>query len=104
MLAVGGVDDHPLALPEARRGHRTLPPAQARLAAVRLRSHRLDAYRWFERGVLVQIFVTQVFEFAQEQLAGVGGLVFNILLWVAVRAMIRAEVERELVRREPVPS
>jgi hypothetical protein len=70
------------------------------VGVVRLRHHRLDAYRWFERGVLVQIFVTQVFEFAQEQLAGVAGLVFNILLWVAIRAMIRAEVERDLVERE----
>jgi hypothetical protein len=67
------------------------------VGVVRLRHHRLSAYRWFERGVLVQIFVTQVFEFAQEQLDGVFGLAFNILLWVAIRAMIRAEVERELV-------
>ena len=67
-------------------------------------AHRLAAYRWFERGILVQIFVTQVFEFAQQQLAGVFGLAFNLLLWVAVRAMIRAEVEQELVEREPVAS
>lgn len=67
------------------------------VGVVRLRHHRLSAYRWFERGVLVQIFVTQVFEFAQEQLAGVAGLVFNLLLWVAIRSMIHAEAERELV-------
>jgi hypothetical protein len=65
------------------------------VGVVRLRHHRLSAYRWFERGVLVQIFVTQVFEFAQEQLTGVFGLAFNILLWVAIRSMIRAEIERE---------
>jgi hypothetical protein len=69
------------------------------IGVVRLRRHRVSAYRWFERGVLVQIFVTQVFEFAQEQLTGVVGLVFNILLWVALRSMIRAEGERELVER-----
>jgi hypothetical protein len=74
------------------------------IGVVRLRHHRVSAYRWFERGVLVQIFVTQVFEFAQEQLAGVFGLVFNILLWVAIRSMIRAEVERELAEPEPVAS
>jgi hypothetical protein len=28
------------------------------IGVVRLRHHRLDAYRWFERGMLVQIFVT----------------------------------------------
>ena len=40
-----------------------------------LRRDRLRAYRWFERGILVQIFVTQVFEFADQELAGVAGLV-----------------------------
>jgi hypothetical protein len=68
---------------------------------LRIRHSRLTAYRWFERGVLVQIFVTQVFEFNQQQIAGVLGLAFNILLWVAVRSMIRAEIEQQLV--EPVP-
>jgi len=67
------------------------------IGVVRLRHHRLSAYRWFERGILVQIFVTQVFEFAQEQLAGIFGLAFNLLLWIALRSMIRAEHERELV-------
>jgi len=67
------------------------------IGVFRLRHHHLEAYRWFERGMLVQIFVTQVFEFAQEQLAGVFGLAFNILLWVAIRSMIRAEVERAAV-------
>jgi hypothetical protein len=69
------------------------------------RHRRLSAYRWFERGMLVQIFVTQVFEFAQEQLAGVFGLVFNLLVWIALRSMIRAEVDQELVAGpEPVAS
>jgi hypothetical protein len=60
-----------------------------------IRRDRLAAYRWFERGVLVQIFVTQVFQFASEELAGVTGLVANIALWLALRSMIRAETERE---------
>jgi len=67
------------------------------VGAVRLRHHRLSAYRWFERGMLVQIFVTQVFEFAEQELAGVLGLVLNILMWVVIRSMIRAEIEREAV-------
>ena len=71
---------------------------------LRIRHSRVAAYRWFERGILVQIFVTQVFEFTQQQLAGVLGLAFNLLLWVAIRSMIRAEVEQELVEREPVAS
>jgi len=67
------------------------------VGVVRLRHHRLSAYRWFERGILVQIFVTQVFEFAHEQLAGVFTLILNILIWVALRSMIRAEIERDAV-------
>ena len=75
------------------------------VGVVRLPRHRVSAYRWFERGMLVQIFVTQVFEFAQEQLAGVFGLVLNLLIWIALRSMIRAELEQELVGSpEPVAS
>jgi hypothetical protein len=70
----------------------------------RVRHHRVSAYRWFERGLLVQIFVTQVFEFDQEQLAAVLGLAINILLWISVRLMIRAELDRELVEFEPAAS
>jgi hypothetical protein len=70
------------------------------VGVVRLRHHRLSAYRWFERGILVQIFVTQVFQFAQQQLAGVFGLAFNLLLWISLRVMIRAEVERDAVEPE----
>jgi len=70
----------------------------------RIRADRLEAYRWFERGVLVQIFVTQVFEFASQELAGVTGLIANIALWLALRSMIRAEVERQELRIEPVPA
>lgn len=76
--------------------------AFAVVGATRLRRHRISAYRWFERSVLIQIFVTQVFQFAQEQLAGVFGLVLNIALWVAVRSMIRAEVEHHPVEHQPV--
>jgi hypothetical protein len=74
------------------------------VGVVRLRHHRIEAYRWFERGILVQIFVTQVFEFAQLQVAGIFGLAFNLLLWISLRVMIRAEQERELVGFDEVPS
>jgi hypothetical protein len=74
------------------------------VGVVRLRHHRLDAYRWFERGMLVQIFVTQVFQFAQEQLVGIFGLAFNILVWISLRVMIRAETERQLVGFDEVAS
>jgi hypothetical protein len=67
------------------------------VGAAMLRRSRLDAYIWFDRGLLVAILVTQVFEFQQEQLAGVVGLTITILLWVMVRSAIRVERERESV-------
>jgi hypothetical protein len=69
-----------------------------------IRTDRLAAYRWFERGVLVQIFVTQVFQFASQELAGITGLLANIALWLAIRSMIRAEVERPQLRIHELPS
>jgi hypothetical protein len=63
-----------------------------------VRHSRLDAYRWFERGLLVIIFVTQVFVFAEEQLAGVFGLALALGMWLVLRSAM--DVERRHV--EPV--
>jgi hypothetical protein len=70
------------------------------VGAVMLRRSRLIAYTWFDRGLLVDILVTQVFQFAQEQLAGVTGFVVTITLWIMVRSAIRAERERESIGAE----
>jgi hypothetical protein len=70
------------------------------VGAVTLRHSRLTAYLWFDRGLLIDILVTQVFQFAQEQLAGVTGLVLTITLWVVVRSAIRVERERESLELE----
>jgi hypothetical protein len=70
------------------------------VGAVTLRHSRLKAYLWFDRGLLIDILVTQVFQFAQEQLAGVTGLVVTITLWVVVRSAIRVERERESLELE----
>jgi hypothetical protein len=74
------------------------------VGAVTLRRSRLEAYTWFDRGLLVDILVTQVFQFAQEQLAGISGLVGTIVLWVMVRSAIKAERERESLDVEPAES
>jgi len=58
------------------------------------RHRRLAAYRWFERSVLVAIFVTQVILFWQDQLAALGGLLWNLLLLGALRYLIRQETAR----------
>jgi hypothetical protein len=58
-----------------------------------LHRSRPEAYRWFERGLLVQIFVVQIFVFAEEQLAGTIGLVIVLIAWVLLQGAIRAERE-----------
>ena len=69
------------------------------IGAIRLRRSRIDALRWFERGLLVEILVTQVFIFQQHQLGGLIGLVLTIVVWLLVRSAMRAERERSEPRR-----
>jgi hypothetical protein len=64
---------------------------------------RLTAYRWFERGLLVNIFFVQVFDFADLQLAAFGLLAFNLLVFVTLRLMMAAE-ERSVERAPTVPA
>jgi hypothetical protein len=64
------------------------------IGAIRLPRSRIDALRWFERGLLVEILVTQVFIFQQRQLEGLVGLVGAIVVWLLVRSAMRAERER----------
>ena len=63
----------------------------------RLRNSRIAAYAWFNRSVLVNIYVTQVFIFYSSQLAAIGGLFINILIYVALRYMASQESEEARV-------
>ncbi len=65
----------------------------------RLRASRLSAYVWFQRSLLVSIFVTQVFAFFESELAAVGGLFLDILIYVALGFMIEREREGESYAR-----
>jgi hypothetical protein len=56
-----------------------------------LTASRVVAYQWFLRGVLVWLLVTQVFVFYRSQLAGLGGLTFDLLAYVALRYALRHE-------------
>jgi hypothetical protein len=56
-----------------------------------LPSSRLTAFRWFVRGVLVWILITQVFVFYDSQLAGLTGLALDLALYGALRYAIRRE-------------
>jgi hypothetical protein len=55
-----------------------------------LPSSRIDAYHWFMRGILVWILITQVFVFYSSQLAGLGGLVADLVAYGGLRfALVR---------------
>jgi hypothetical protein len=57
-------------------------------AVLRLRQgRRADAYRDFERALLVAIFVTQVFSFVESQFGAVFGLAVDLLLLVGLRSV-----------------
>jgi hypothetical protein len=59
-----------------------------------IRRSRLEAYQWFEWGLLVSIFIVQVFDFADRQLGAIATLLFNLVLLVTLRAMMGEERRR----------
>lgn len=68
--------------------------AQAALLVVgltKLRRSRLDAYRWFERALLVNLLVTQVFLFAQDQFSATTGFFASLIMLAALRVLKAAE-------------
>jgi hypothetical protein len=69
------------------------------IGVVRLPRSRLDAYRWFERGVLVSILLTQVIIFWQAQLAALGGLLWDLLLLTVLRFLLRQEEARIVFKK-----
>jgi small basic protein len=79
----------------------------ALFGVARLRSSRLQAYRWFERALLQTVFVTGVFAFLESQFGAAVGLLINIAVLLTVRVMINAELRRSLLRKEaaaPIPA
>ena len=52
---------------------------------------RLDAYKWFERALLVSIFVTQVFSFVESQFGAVFGLAIDLILLITLRYVMETE-------------
>ena len=52
---------------------------------------RVEAYRWFLRGILVWLLITQVFIFYSSQLAGLGGLAIDLAAYVMLRYAIGHE-------------
>ncbi len=60
-----------------------------------LRKSRLLAGIWFQRSVLVNIYLTQVFLFYNSQLAALSGLLLNILIYMSLRYMVSQEYVQE---------
>jgi hypothetical protein len=73
--------------------------ACALVGMARLPNSRLDAYRWFERSVLISVFFTQVALFWETQFAALGGLAWYLVLLVALRYLIRQETARIVTER-----
>lgn len=69
------------------------------IGVVHLPHSRLDAYRWFERGVLISVFFTQVIWFWQDQLTALSGLLWDLVLLSALRFLIRQESARTVTDR-----
>lgn len=72
--------------------------ALAVVGVARLRESRLDAYRWFERSVLISIFFTQVVMFWQDQLSALGGLIVDLVLLAGLRFLIHEESARTVTQ------
>jgi len=53
---------------------------------------RSTAYHWFMRGLLVWILVTQVFVFYSSQLAGLGGLILDLVAYGSLRFALTREI------------
>jgi len=71
----------------------------ALIGVARLPSSRADAYRWFERSVLISVFFTQVLLFWYDQLTALGGLFWDLVLLSVLRFLIRQEVVRNVTER-----
>jgi len=69
------------------------------LGVLLLRRSRLAAFGMFERSVLVQIFVGQMFLFEKNEFAAIPGFVFYLLLLLAIRFIVQRE-KSELIVHE----
>jgi hypothetical protein len=72
--------------------------AMTLIGMARLPRSRLQAYRWFERAILISVFLTQVILFWQDQLAALTGLAWDLALLTVLRFLIRQEEAREALK------
>jgi hypothetical protein len=75
------------------------------IGLARLRTgDRAAAYRWFERALLVGIFVTQVFAFVASQFGAVFGLAVNLVLLWMLNVVQAGEPSHRPAPAEPLPA
>lgn len=63
------------------------------VGVTQLPSSTIRAYEWFDIGLLVTIFVVQIFVFAEEQLAGAVGVGIASVAWTMLNSALREERE-----------
>lgn len=81
-------------LDAARLAASALSAVLVLLGVLRISRSRLDAYRMFERAILVSILLVQPLSFYQQQFAALLELGFNVTLLALLRTVIRAERSR----------
>jgi hypothetical protein len=64
-----------------------------------LRKNRLDAFQMFEYSILVYIFITAPFLFYINQFGAIVGLLFNLLLLVSLRWLVKMETEEVISKQ-----
>jgi len=74
------------------------------IGVVRLRGgDRAAAYRWFERAILVSIFLTRSFAFIESQFGAVFGLAIDLILLISINLMQKGDRERDLAQLAAAP-
>jgi len=63
------------------------------LGIIQLTRSRISAYRWFMRSTLISILITQAFMFYYSELAAIGGIFVHLLVYFALRFLIKKEGE-----------
>ena len=69
------------------------------LGVLYLHRSKLTAYKMFERAMLVNILLSQVFLFTINQLGAITGLVFSLLVLGALRFLIDGETAEQIARQ-----
>lgn len=79
-----------------------LSNVMAVVGIVRLFRSRLTAFAWFKRSVILSIFVADVFEFYQQQLAALSSLTVDVVLLIILYALLQHEMAHRQASSGPL--